>query len=363
MSIRRNTSRGFALLEVIVVMAILAIAVGMTIPVVSKARSRSQEIFCQSNLRTLSTALMQYTIDHQDRYPFGFIFNKSGETNGRPHDNGNSGYITWFSLADRYLTGDSAPNILLDANSGFIDGSTTRLFHSAFKCPSVGSNFQQKVQYYQHGVVMPHMTREVPAQYRAPGFPVINPAKVSQLYPDTALIWDTPVYSGAASVTPWNFWGSTPNTVAGYAAYVTRIDGGQLFFPSQPELRYRGAGADRFAASVNPLRNPAGPVLFASDEALQGALLPSFNCDASNTFLTNMIGGPRFRHTGLGCNVLFADGSVRTLYLRPGRKVADGVPGTGSADYVDSDFRRRMLMIKWPPGITDTFTIDTNSTR
>ena len=180
-----------------------------------------------------------------------------------------------------------------------------------------------------------------------------------------ALLWDTPLYSQAAPVTPSMFWIGNSETISGFALPATKIDGGQLFHPESPELRYRGPSADRFASSVNPLRNPAGPIYFPSDQYLQqqGATLPSYNADAVGSFNTLMIGGPRFRHTALGCNVLFADGSVRTLYLRPYRKVADGVPGSGSANFVDSDFRRNMLMIKWPPGISDTNTVGTNSTR
>lgn len=361
----RNRRRAFTLLEVLVVMAILAIAVAMVIPVVSKARARSQEVFCQSNLHTLSTAVMQYTMDYSDRYPIGFAFNKFSPTTGRPTDGGASGYIAWFSLIDQYLTAGAGPNILLDATSGFFDGATTRNFHAAFKCPTVTSNFQQKVHYYQNGIVMPHMPREVPAQYRPPGFPIISPAKVNQLYSNTALIWDTPVYSSAAPVTPWMFWVGNSDTTSGLTAPLTKIDGGQLFHPESPELRYRAPSADRFTSSVNPLRNPAGPIYQPSDQYLQqlGAPLPSYNTDGAGQFTSFMIGAARYRHTGLGCNVLFADGSVRTLYLRPYRKVADGVPGTGSANYIDSDFRRNMLMIKWPPGISDTNTVPTNSTR
>jgi prepilin-type processing-associated H-X9-DG protein len=211
---------------------------------------------------------------------------------------------------------------------------------------------------------MPHVTKEYPLQFRAPGMPIVQPAKINQLYADTALIWDTPLFSAAAPVTPSMFW-ITADSVSGFAPAMSRVDGGQLAEPSGTELRFRGPGTDRFITSTNPLRHPFGPIYWPSDAFLQqtSAVLPSYNADVGNIIITLMIGGPRYRHTGLGCNVLFADGSVRTLYLKPFRKVADGPVGTGSADYVDSDFRRHMLMIKWPPGFTDTHTIPTNSTR
>ena len=67
-------------------------------------------------------------------------------------------------------------------------------------------------------------------------------------------------------------------------------------------------------------------------------------------------GNARFRHNGLGCNVAFQDGSVRTLFLNPRRTVS----GTGGSTYVDSEFRRYMLMIKWPTGLRDTGVYPTN---
>ena len=368
--IRRKSCRAFTLLEVVVVMAILAVAFAMSVPVITKARSRSQEVFCQSNLRILWSGLQQYTMDNQDRYPLGFGFNKMNPTSGRPSDGGTSGYITWFSSIDQYLTTGQNQIIPLDANSGFIDGATTRNFHNAFKCPSVSANFQQKIHYYQHGVVMPHMTLELPASFRAAGVPAIKPAKVNQLYPNTALIWDTSLFANAAPVTPLLFWG-TDHTVSGFAAFCSMIDdnatsssseNGLLCHPEYPERRFRSPGADRFSSSVNPLKNPAGPIAFPSDQYLQqvtGGSIPTANGDSSGGTLW-LPGNARFRHTGLGCNVLFADGSARTLYLRPFRKVANGAPGTASANYIDSDFRRNMLMIKWPPGITDTNTYPTN---
>lgn len=351
---------GFSLLELIVVMAIMAIMAGILLPAIHRARSRSSEIFCQSNLRTLATGLMQYTMDYNDRYPFGFTFNKFNPNNGRPTDGGASGYITWFSSVDKYLTSGANEIILLDANSGFVDGATTRNFHSAFKCPSVSSNFQQKIQYYQNNVVMPHVPLELNPQFHHD--PVLQPAKVNQLYPFNALIWDTPLFSQAAPVTPSMYWLGSPDTAVGATLPATKIDGGQLMSPSEPELRFRGPQSDRFSTSTDAMFNPAGPILWPSDEYLASvnSFIPTYNTDVTgSSFLYYMIGGPRYRHTGNGCNVLFADGSVRTLYLHPWRKVASGPVGTGSADYNDSDFRRFMLMTKWPPGFFDSGQVPT----
>jgi len=154
------------------------------------------------------------------------------------------------------------------------------------------------------------------------------------------------------------FWGD--QTVSGYAPFVTIIDdneanpsseNGLLCHPELPERRFRGSGGDRFANSSNPLKAPSGPIAFPSDQymsTLGGGQYSSANIDFGGGVVWNA-GNARFRHNGLGCNVAFQDGSVRTLFLNPRRTVA----GTGGNTYVDCEFRRYMLMIKWPTGFKD----------
>src|SRR5262245_30081713 len=179
--------RAFTLVELLVVIGIIAVLISVLLPALSKARGRAQTVACLSNLRQITQACVQYTVEYKGSFPYGFIFNKTNPTTGRPTDSGASGYITWFSSCDKYMKSKTDEIILLDANSSFIDGATRRKFSEAFKCPSVqAGEFKQQVHYYSHGVVMPHATLELPAGFRAPGMPPIkSPAKVNQIYPDT----------------------------------------------------------------------------------------------------------------------------------------------------------------------------------
>jgi prepilin-type N-terminal cleavage/methylation domain-containing protein/prepilin-type processing-associated H-X9-DG protein len=364
---RHLRKRGFTLVELLVVIGIIAVLIGVLLPALSKARGRAQTISCQSNLRQILVAAVQYTVEYKGVYPYGFIYNRTNWTNGRPMDAGASGYITWFSSCDKYMTNKASEVILLDANSGFIDGATRRKFSKAFRCPTVDEGtFKQQVHYYNHGVVMPHMPLEIPsgANYRPTGTPVLHGAKVNLVYPETALFWDTPVFSQAADTTPAMFWGSD-HTISGYASFCSMIDdnaaamsseNGLLCHPEYPERRFRGTSSDRFGNSTNPMKAPSGPIAWASDEFLAALGFPiSANTDFGGGTVWNP-GNARFRHNGLGCNVAFADGSVRTTFLNLRRKIH----GSGSSTYVDTDFRRYMLMIKWPQGYKDTNSYPTN---
>jgi len=354
-SVRRlRPKRGFTLLELLVVIAISAALLGAMLPAISRARRLAQSTGCESNLRTLWTACQQYTLDYNGSYPFGFVFNQQN-ANGRPAA-GDTRCISWFSSFDKYLTSGTNEIYPLDGVTQFIDGSTRRVFHAAFKCPAVPATFLQKVHYYQHPVVMPHMTLE---KGRRPAFqPSLTfPAKINQVYSNTALVWDTPLWTGAGPDAPSMFWISsqTPSGLAAPVSYIDYSDSPLLAWPEYPERRFRSPGADRFAISSNPLKNPAGPIAWASDAYLasQNPQIPTMNADVGNTALVSMFGAPRFRHTNGGCNVLFADGSVQTLFLKPNHKISFGV--TGAANYIDSDFKRYMLMIKWPNnGIYDS---------
>src|SRR5205814_5991769 len=142
--------------------------------------------------RQIVQACVQYTVEYKGSYPYGFIYNYQSAT-GRPVTIGNpTFYITWFSSCDKYMSPRANELIPLDANSGYYDGASRRVFSKAFRCPTVPQNdFKQQVQFYQNGIIMPHMTLELPsggAGFRPPTQPPITaPAKVNQVYPDNAL--------------------------------------------------------------------------------------------------------------------------------------------------------------------------------
>jgi len=64
-----DRKHAFTLVELLVVMAIIAILAALLIPALSRARSEDARVSCVSNERQLNMALAQYAMDHEERYP------------------------------------------------------------------------------------------------------------------------------------------------------------------------------------------------------------------------------------------------------------------------------------------------------
>lgn len=63
---------GFTLIELLVVVAIISLLVSILLPSLTKAKALARNVSCQSNLRSIGTALMLYAADYD-----GMIFNLS----------------------------------------------------------------------------------------------------------------------------------------------------------------------------------------------------------------------------------------------------------------------------------------------
>ena len=61
--------KGFTLIELMIVIAIIAILAAILVPNFIRARAQSQLTSCKSNLKNIGTALEMYFTDHNGQYP------------------------------------------------------------------------------------------------------------------------------------------------------------------------------------------------------------------------------------------------------------------------------------------------------
>ena len=68
--------RIFTLIELLIVIAIIAILAGMLLPALNAARAKAYGINCVSNLKQIGQAMLAYTMDNKDWFPGGTLQNR-----------------------------------------------------------------------------------------------------------------------------------------------------------------------------------------------------------------------------------------------------------------------------------------------
>src|SRR5881398_512246 len=65
--------RAFTLIELLLVIAIIGILAGLLLPVLAKAKQKTQGIQCMNNHRQLMLAWRMYAEDNKDQLPYAYV--------------------------------------------------------------------------------------------------------------------------------------------------------------------------------------------------------------------------------------------------------------------------------------------------
>ena len=120
-----KTKQNFTLLELLIVVAIIAILAGLLLPALSKARDKAMSIQCTSNFKQFGTAFGMYAADYGDYYPIV----QMGST---------SGY--WAFQLGKYCGVNIGVDMPSQMNTTIASIGQKALYHPAystgiFKCP------------------------------------------------------------------------------------------------------------------------------------------------------------------------------------------------------------------------------------
>jgi prepilin-type N-terminal cleavage/methylation domain-containing protein len=149
---RRDSLRGFTLVELMVVIAIIAILMALLMPAIARAKARANQISCLNNMRQLTLAATMYASDHNEEFPARRI-----PTNAWPHKL-KPYYVNWQIIAcpsDRFgIVGLFADDIN-PKRSYLING-----FNDYFKVNLSPSDYKAVMQWrFAHGMKVAAITR------------------------------------------------------------------------------------------------------------------------------------------------------------------------------------------------------------
>ena len=77
---RKRGKRYFSLIELLIVIAIVAILAGLLLPALNQARDKARSTGCINNLKQLGLAFFQYAGDHSDMLPQADYYTGRGST-------------------------------------------------------------------------------------------------------------------------------------------------------------------------------------------------------------------------------------------------------------------------------------------
>jgi prepilin-type N-terminal cleavage/methylation domain-containing protein/prepilin-type processing-associated H-X9-DG protein len=126
-------SKGFTLVELLVVIGIIALLISILLPSLNRARETANRVKCASNLRQIGQAILLYTNDSKGPYPRTFYSTYAAGGNYIVNVSGNSATPT---LTDPFQQGTSGASINSVPQALFLLLRTEDITSAVFVCPS-----------------------------------------------------------------------------------------------------------------------------------------------------------------------------------------------------------------------------------
>lgn len=309
----------FTLVELLVVIGIIAVLIGVLLPVLSKVQGRGRDLKCQSNIRQIVLALRGYAEENKGVFPYGFHWNRTNKPIPQSASSadvddaaGDGNFVSWASQIGKWMKKGKMTSQYENENDNFPD---------ALQCPEAQMVHPHPVSYVMNMIVgiRPDLEFRVGALPRAQ----VRPPSTTTMLKDTVLVWDTACFE------------DSENSV-GY------LSGGDI------DNQRFWEGADIPQYRYYSLSDPFGRIL----PGTYGNNRPINLSVGSRTFYNKdptpaeesypYQGNLRFRHQGeTACNAGFIDGHVEAFKAKMN---SDRTVKT-------HDALRRYFMTKWPTGV------------
>jgi general secretion pathway protein G len=119
LTLQKRALRGFTLIELMVVMAIVSVLLAIAVPLYQKSLTRAKESVLKNNLFTIRTMIDEYTIDKQKAPDALQDLVSDGYLRQVPQDPMTSSDQTWrLIMEDTPVAGSSGSPGIFDVRSG-----------------------------------------------------------------------------------------------------------------------------------------------------------------------------------------------------------------------------------------------------
>ena len=116
---KRRLQRGFTLIELMVVMAIISVLLAIALPIYQKSLTRAKESVLRNNLFTMRQMIDEYTIDKQQAPESLQDLVSEGYLRQIPQDPMTTSDQTWkITMEDTPVAGSTASPGIFDVHSG-----------------------------------------------------------------------------------------------------------------------------------------------------------------------------------------------------------------------------------------------------